>query len=264
MSGKVNLLFIGDIVGSIGRKIVKDLLPKLREEYSIDLVIANGENTAHGSGITEKIYNELIGYGIDGFTMGNHVWDKKDIMKNIEKFPNMVRPANYPPGTVGKDSLILTCKNGVRVGIINVSGRVFMPPLDCPFRVTEAKVAEIKNDVGAILVDIHAEATSEKAALGWFLDGKVSAVVGTHTHVMTADEKILTQGTAYITDAGMTGARDSVIGVKKEPIIKKFLTSVPEKFEPPEKGVAIFNAVVIEIEDGLAKKITRVVEVREY
>ncbi|MFC1510801.1 TIGR00282 family metallophosphoesterase [Candidatus Margulisiibacteriota bacterium] len=258
----VNVLFIGDIIGKLGRKICKDLLPELKKEYSPDLIIANGENSAHGYGITEKIYNELVEMGIEVITMGNHVWDKKELAKDIDKYPLLVRPANYPPGVPGKDHLIID-KKGVKIAITNASGRTFMHPLDCPFQAMEKLIPSLQQQAKIIIVDIHAEATSEKCAMGWFLDGKVSAVLGTHTHVMTADERILPEGTAFISDIGMVGAQDSIIGMKKEPILKRFLTQIPEKFEPTEEGTGLFNAVLLKIdpESGRSKEIKRIIKI---
>jgi len=233
MTKQLNLLFIGDIIGKLGRKVCRQVLPELEKKLSPDLIIANGENSAHGYGITEKVYNELLEMGIEAITMGNHVWDKKELVKNIDKLPLVVRPANYPQGVPGKDHLIIE-KSGVKIAIINLSGRTFMQALDCPFRAAEKLVPTLKTNL--IIVDMHAEATSEKCAMGWFLGGKVSAVIGTHTHVMTADERILPQGTAFISDIGMVGAYDSIIGMGKEQILKRFTTQMPEKFETTEKG----------------------------
>jgi len=264
---ELKILFIGDIVGSLGRKIVKKLLPELKKDIKPDLVLVNAENSAHGYGITEKIYNELIGEGIDAITMGNHIFDKREIIKSLEIFDKIVRPANYPPSVPGRDHLIIE-KNGVKIGIINLLGRVFMPAVDCPFRTGEAIADKIKEKTNIILVDIHAEATSEKCAMGYYLDGKVSAVLGTHTHVMTADEKILPGGTAFICDIGMVGAEDSIIGMKKEEILSRFLTQMPHHFEPGESGDGLFNAVALKIapETGKAleiKSINRVVPENE-
>ncbi|MFH1361435.1 MAG: TIGR00282 family metallophosphoesterase [bacterium] len=250
----MKVLFLGDIIGKLGREVCRQVLPGLRQELTPDLIIANGENSAHGYGITEKIYQELLELGIDVITMGNHVWDKKDLINNIDKLPMVVRPANYPPGTPGQDHLIIE-KAGVKIAILNLSGRTFMKPLDCPFQAAEKLVSKIETNV--IIVDMHAEATSEKCAMGWFLDGKVSAVLGTHTHVMTNDERILPQGTAFMCDVGMSGARDSIIGMGKDQILKRFVTQIPEKFEPTEKGPGIFNAVFLKIDpvSGQAKEI---------
>ena len=253
---KLKILFIGDIIGKIGRTICEKVLPDLKNEFSPDLIIANGENSAHGYGITEKIYKELMDIGIEAFTMGNHIWDKKETVVNIDRMPLLVRPANYPPGAPGLTSLILG-KNGVKIAITNLVGRVFMQCLDCPFQAIEKLLPNVTKETNIILVDMHAEATSEKCAMAWHLDGRVSAVLGTHTHVMTADERILPSGTAFISDVGMVGAFDSIIGMNKEQILKRFLTQMPEKFAPTEEGTGIFNAVLLTIdaETGKSKEI---------
>ncbi|MFA4829165.1 MAG: TIGR00282 family metallophosphoesterase [Thermodesulfovibrionales bacterium] len=248
----MKVLFIGDIVGKVGRITLKGLLSNLVDRYKIDLVIANGENMAGGFGITEKTADEVLACGVNIITSGNHIWDKKESVPYIAKKNRILRPVNYPPGVPGFGSIVHTISNGTKVGIINISGRVFMPALDCPFRVGEKEIEKIRESTKIIIVDFHAEATSEKIAFGYFVDGKVSAVVGTHTHVQTADEKILANGTAYITDVGMTGPAVSVIGVEKEQIIDRFLHQMPMKFETA-KGDGILSAVVIEINEETAK-----------
>ncbi|MBC7344590.1 MAG: TIGR00282 family metallophosphoesterase, partial [Clostridia bacterium] len=255
----MKILFIGDIVGRPGRKLVGDLLPVLRKEYDIELVIANGENAAGGSGITPAVAEELFGKGIHILTSGNHIWDKKEAVPYIDTEPRIIRPANYPPGTPGQGWSLISTPSGVNVGVACLAGRVFLPAIDCPFRVGREIVEELKQHTRIIIVDFHAEATSEKLALGWFLDGLVTAVVGTHTHVQTADERILDEGTAYITDVGMVGPRDSVIGIKKEVVIQKFLTQLPVRFEVAA-GPVEFGAVVIEVDEatGRARTIERV------
>jgi len=255
----VNILFIGDIVGSYGRAIVKQLLPDLKKEYGIDLTIANGENTAHGYSMTEKIYNELLDCGIDLFTMGNHIWEKKEIVSKINQLDRMVRPANYPASNPGKEYLVAEVK-GLKVGVINLLGRVFMQCMDCPFQAVDRLLAKVKNEAKVIFIDFHAEATSEKVAMGFYVDGRATALVGTHTHVMTADERLLSNGTAYISDVGMVGAQESVIGMKKEQILKRFITQLPEKFEPADQGAGLFNAVLIKIDEksGQAISIERI------
>lgn len=255
----LNILFIGDVVGALGRAIVKQLLPDLKKEYVVDFTIINGENSAHGYSITEKIYNEFMEMGIDVITMGNHVWEKKEVIKNITAFDRMVRPANYPPGTPGKDNVIVEV-NGLKVGAINLLGRVFMQCVDCPFQAADKLVPKLREQTKIIIVDMHGEATSEKCALAYYLDGKVSAVIGTHTHVMTADERILTGGTAFISDIGMVGAYDSIIGMQKEQILKRFTTQLPEKFEPTDSGPGLFNAILINIDSqtGAALEIKRI------
>jgi len=251
------LLTIGDIVGNPGRKVVKELLPKIRKDYSVDMVIANGENSAGGFGITYTVAQELYSYGVDVITMGNHVWSKKEIMSFIDEDNRIIRPANLPKELPGRGSTIVELFNH-KVGVINLIGRVFMDPSDSPFDSALKEIEELKDEVDIIVVDFHAEATSEKLAMGWFLDGKANVVFGTHTHVQTADERILPNGTGYITDLGMTGPYNSIIGVEKDIIVKKFVTLIPEKFEIA-KGEAQFNAVVFEIDD----KTRQVVSIRK-
>jgi metallophosphoesterase (TIGR00282 family) len=260
----VNLLFIADIIGSPGRKLVKQLLPGLKEEFAIDLVIANGENSAGGYGITDKVYAELIEAGIEVITMGNHIWEKKDFVKTIQNFPRVIKPANYPPAAPGQNYLLADVK-GISVGIFNLEGRVFMKPLDCPFRASDIVLDELKGKAKIIIADVHAEATSEKKALAYYLDGRVAAVIGTHTHVQTADEQILEGGTAFISDAGMVGPYDSIIGMNKEQIITRFLTGMPSKFEVEKRGPGIFNAVVLKIdpESNKTREITRIYRITE-
>lgn len=244
----MKVLFIGDIVGKPGRRAVRELLPVLRQQFQPDLVIANGENAAGGIGITPKVADELYGLGIDFLTMGNHVWDKKEAVSFLDEEPRIIRPLNYPPGTPGRGSATVISRNGVKVGIINVAGRVFSPiSVDCPFRLALAEAARLKTETPILVVDFHAEATSEKVALGWYLDGEVSAVIGTHTHVQTADARILPRSTAYITDVGMTGPMNSVIGVSTELIIQRFLTQMPVKFQVA-KGPAQVSGVSIDID----------------
>ena len=255
----MRILVIGDIVGEPGRNIIRDLLPLLKEEEKIDFVIANGENAAGGSGITPKITQELLAYGIDVITTGDHIWKRKEVLEIIDREPRLLRPANYPSGAPGKGSVIVTASNNVKVGVINLVGRIFMEPLECPFRIGEEETERISKSTKNIIVDIHAEATSEKIALGYFLDGKVSAVIGTHTHVQTADEKILPKGAAYITDIGMTGSSSSVLGREVEPIIKRFLTGLPAHFDVAKENPVI-SGVILEInpETGQTTKIQRI------
>ncbi|NPV92278.1 MAG: TIGR00282 family metallophosphoesterase [Firmicutes bacterium] len=255
----MNIMLIGDIVGRPGRRIVKELLPGLIDEHQLDLVIANGENAAGGSGITGELAEELFSSGIDVITTGNHVWDKKEIIPYLETEEKIIRPANYPPGTPGQGSLVITVNRNSRIGIINLSGRVFLNALDCPFRKADTLIEQIKQQTPVIIVDFHAEATSEKQAFGWYLDGRVSAVVGTHTHIQTADERILPGETAYITDVGMTGPRDSVLGVKTEMVIQRFITQLPNRFEVAG-GVNQLNAVVVGVNaaNGRAHFIKRI------
>jgi metallophosphoesterase (TIGR00282 family) len=244
----MKVLFIGDIVGKVGRQATKALVPAVVNRYKIDLVIANGENAAAGFGITDKMVAEIFSYGVHVITTGNHVWDKKEFVTQISKENRVLRPLNYPPGVPGYGSLIYTLQDGTKAAVINLSGRVFMANIDCPFRQGWEEIERITADTRIIIIDFHAEATSEKIAFGYYVDGKVSAVIGTHTHVQTADEKILPGGTAYITDIGMTGPSDSVIGIKKEQIIDRFLTGMPMRFETAV-GEGIFSAVIVEIDE---------------
>ena len=255
----MKIFFIGDIVGSPGRGAVKNLLAGLKKKFAIDFVIANVENAAGGSGVTSKVCDELIESGIDVFTSGDHIWKRKDVFQIIDKYPQLLRPANFPPGSPGKGSGIFQTKDNFRIGVINVLGRVFMQSLDCPFRTARREIEQLSKDSKIIILDIHAEATSEKIALGWYLDGLVSAIVGTHTHVQTADERILPQGSAYITDVGMSGPLDSVIGRRKEDVLQRFLTNIPTRFEVASENVQL-QGVVIEIEEktGKAKSILRI------
>lgn len=248
----MKVLFIGDIVGKTGRNATKSLLPVVVNKYKIDLVIANGENAAAGFGITSDIVSELLGYGVHVITTGNHVWDKKEFVPRISKEGLVLRPLNYPPGVPGYGSLVYPLNDFTKVAVINLSGRVFMQCVDCPFRVGKEEIEKLSSQTKIIIVDFHAEATSEKIAFGYYVDGKVSAVIGTHTHVQTADEKILPGGTAYITDVGMTGPSESVIGIEKEQIIERFLTNMPMRFETA-KGEGIFSALVLEISEETGK-----------
>ena len=252
----MKLLFIGDVVGSIGRNTLYTYLPKLKQLYKPQLTIVNGENAASGRGITEKIYKEFLQAGVDVVTMGNHTWDNKDIFNFIDHAKKLVRPANYPPKTAGVGSVLVNV-NGTKVAIINIHGRVFMNALEDPFRVVDELVEQYQKETNHIFVDFHAETTSEKQAMGWFLDGRVSAVVGTHTHVQTRDARILPKGTAYLTDVGMTGPYDSVLGMKKEAVLQKFLTQMPTRFEVVEEGDAVLSACVITLDPqtGRATKI---------
>jgi len=255
----MNILFIGDIVGKTGRQTVGALLPGLIQKYGLDFVIANGENAAGGFGITEKTAVELFDYGVHVITTGNHIWDKKDALPYITKENRVLRPINYPSGVPGTGSIVLALPGKEKVAVVNVSGRVFMNILDCPFRASLREVERLSAITNIIIIDMHAEATSEKTAFGYFMDGKISAVVGTHTHVQTADEKILPAGTAYVTDVGMTGPEISVIGVEKEQIIDKFLNHMPRKFDIAT-GKGMLCAVVLEIDpsSGKATAIKRV------
>lgn len=255
----MKVLFIGDIVGRGGRQAIKELLPRINKQKGVDFSIANGENAAAGAGITPRIMNQLFSYGVDIITSGNHLWDKKEIIPVLDQEKRLLRPANYPPGVPGLGSTIAQTPSGLKIGIINLSGRVFMQALDCPFRAAEREIKKLRKETLLIVVDMHAETTSEKIAMGWFLDGKVSAVLGTHTHVQTADEGILPQGTAYITDVGMAGATESVIGVKTDLILRRFLTQLPVRFEPAENDIQL-SAVVLDLNPatGRAESIERI------
>lgn len=252
------LLFIGDIVGKPGRDLVRRGLAALVAHHRVDLVIANGENSAAGFGITPDIADELFGYGVDVITGGNHSWDKKEIAPYMPGHPRLLRPANFPAGAPGRGRVVVDAANGVRVGVVNVMGRVFMTALDDPFRVVIDELAAIRADARILFVDCHAEATSEKVAMGWHLDGRVAAVVGTHTHVQTADSRVLPLGTAYITDVGMTGPHDSVIGVDRRAILARFLTGLPQRFETASENPRM-NAVLIDADEttGRAAAIER-------
>lgn len=255
-----NLLFIGDIVGRPGRDLLRHGLAALASHHNVDLIIANVENAAAGHGITPDIANDLFEYGVHVMTGGNHTWDKKEIFPYIAKQPRMIRPANYPEGAPGLGRYVARAENGVMVGVVNAMGRVFMTPLDDPFRVVLEQIDLVKADGAQIVfVDFHAEATSEKVAMGWHLDGKVAAVVGTHTHVQTADDRVLPKGTAYITDVGMTGPHDSVIGVDRLAIVHRFLSAMPQRFETATENPRL-NGVVVQADEqtGLAVSITRV------
>jgi len=255
----MNILFIGDIVGRPGRELIRVGLRALVDRYSLDLVIANAENSAAGFGITKDIGDTLLEWGVDVMTSGNHIWDKKEAMPYIAGEPRLLRPANYPAGVPGRGSYVAQTGDGRAVGVINVMGRVFMLNIDDPFAVVLREIDAIRHRTRVIIVDFHAEATSEKVAMGWHLDGKVTAVLGTHTHVQTADERVLPGGTAYLTDAGMTGPHDSIIGMEKEPSLARFLNAMPSRFEPAT-GNPRLNGAVIQADDktGRATSITRI------
>ena len=247
-----NILFIGDIVGKPGRQAVKELLPELIQEHSPDLVIANVENTAGGFGVTPDISDDLLSMGIDCMTSGNHIWDRKEIYDYIDDSERLIRPANYPEGSPGKGSVIVEGKSGGKYGVANILGRVFMDSLESPFKAVDAEMEAIEKETNTIIVDIHAETTSETMAMGWYLDGRVSAVIGTHTHVQTADERVLGKGTAYITDAGMTGPIDSVIGMNKDFVLERFLTQMPVRFEVARDNVEL-QGVVLKVDNSTGK-----------
>lgn len=252
----IKILFIGDVVGRPGRKIINEQLRPLIETEDVDIVIVNGENAATGSGITAKICDELYDAGANVITLGNHTWHNRDVFNAFETFDALVRPANYPDDTPGKGSYIAETPRGIKIGIINLLGQVYsMDSVNCPFAEATRQVEKLRRETNLIFVDMHADATSEKIAMGWFLDGKATAVVGTHTHVPTADERVLPGGTAYITDVGMTGPRDSVLGVKKEIILKKFTTKLPQRFEVAE-GTIELCAVLIEADENIGKALS--------
>ena len=273
----MKLLFIGDIVGQPGRNAVKTLVPKLREQHALDFVIANGENAAGGSGITPKTAEEIFSAGVDVITTGDHLWDQKEVIELLQNEKRFLRPLNYPPGTPGQGSAIYEVKVGssrcddrtarravptnLSIAVLNAQGRTFMPPLENPFLLAAEEVKRLRQQTKIIFVDFHAEATSEKIAFARMLDGQVSAVVGTHTHVQTADEQIFPGGTAYLTDAGFTGPHESVLGREIEPVLKRFLTGMPQRFEVAKNRV-LLHGCVIEIDDasGKALKIQRVSE----
>lgn len=255
----MNILFIGDIVGRPGRDAVKTLLPRLKKELGLDFVIANAENAAGGSGLNPKVCLELFENGIDVLTSGDHIWKRREIFDIIDNEPRILRPLNFPSGSPGRGAALFKTNKGVAIGVINVLGRVFLESLDCPFRTSRQEVEKLSQDTNLIILDIHAEATSEKVALGWYLDGLVSAVLGTHTHIQTADERVLPQGTAYITDVGMCGPFDSVIGRRVEDVLERFLTQLPTRFEVASENVQL-QGVLLDIDEktGKAHSIERI------
>ena len=251
----MKILFIGDIVGSPGREAIKKLLPGLIKEHSLDFVVANAENVAGGSGITLKTADDLFASGVDVLTSGDHIWKRNEIFELLNTEKRILRPLNFPSSSPGQGSSVFKTKTGKNIGVINVNGRVFMDPLECPFKTSLKAAEELSKETNIIIVDMHAEATSEKVALGWYLDGKVSAVLGTHTHIQTADEKILPKGTAYITDAGMTGPYDSVIGRKVEDVLQRFLTLLPTRFEVAESNIQL-HGVLLDIDNKTGKALS--------
>jgi metallophosphoesterase (TIGR00282 family) len=251
----MKVLFIGDIFGEPGRRALARAVPRLVAQRQIDIVIGNGENVAGGFGITPELAEELFDLGLAVITTGNHAWDKKEILDYFPREPRLLRPANYPSGVPGNGSVVVESAGGEQLGVLQLMGRAYMPTLDCPFQVAKKELVALKKRTVAVIVDMHAEATSEKMAMGHYLDGEVAAVVGTHTHVQTADDQILPKGTAYVTDIGMTGPLHSVIGVKKELAIEKFLTGMPRRFEVAS-GPAIFCAVLLELDARLGKALS--------
>jgi metallophosphoesterase (TIGR00282 family) len=257
----VKLLFIGDIVGEPGRTAVQTILPRLRSEHALDFVIANGENSAGGNGITPQIAGELFSAGVDVITSGDHLWDQKTVSELLYSEPRFLRPLNYPGNVPGHGAHVFQVRNLPPIGVMNVQGRVFMPPMENPFTTAEVEVNRLREQTKIIFVDIHAEATSEKIAFGRFMDGRVSAVVGTHTHVQTADEQIFPNGTAFLSDAGFTGPHDGCLGREIDPVLKKFLTGMPQRFEVARNKI-ILHGALIRVDDatGKAVSIQRVAE----
>lgn len=257
----MKILFIGDIVGAPGRRLIKELVPKITKKRSIDMVIANAENAAGGSGITPTIAEELFGYGIDVITSGDHIWKRKEIVDELDSQPFILRPLNYPENVPGKGSCIFKTEDGVQVGVLNLVGRVFMEAVECPFRLGMAEIEKLRKKTRIIVVDIHAEATSEKIALSYYFDGLITALCGTHTHVPTADEKVTEKGTAYITDLGMTGPHKSVIGRRAEQILTRFITQLPTRFQMADEDLRL-QGVVIDVDEktGRALSIKRIEE----
>jgi 2',3'-cyclic-nucleotide 2'-phosphodiesterase len=251
----VKVLFIGDIFGEPGRRALARAVPRLVGQRQIDIVIGNGENAAGGFGITPELAEELFDLGLAVITTGNHAWDKREILDYFPREPRLLRPANYPDGVPGHGSVVVESAGGEKLGVLQLMGRAYMPTLDCPFQVAKKELAALKKRTAAVIVDMHAEATSEKMAMGHYLDGEVVAVVGTHTHVQTADDQILPKGTAYQTDIGMTGPLHSVIGVKKELAIEKFLTGMPRRFEVAS-GPSVFCAVLLELDARIGKALS--------
>jgi hypothetical protein len=248
----MRILFIGDIVGRPGRDLIRHGLNPIVEHHEVDLVIANAENSAAGFGITREVGDQLLAWGVDVMTSGNHIWDKKEALEYIGAEARLLRPANYPAGAPGRGTYLARARDGRTVGVINVMGRVFMPSVDDPFAVVLKEIESLKDRARIIFVDFHAEATSEKVAMGWHLDGRVTAVIGTHTHVQTADERLLPKGTAYLTDVGMTGPHDSVIGVQTEAALSKFITGLPARFDTAT-GNPRLNAVIIDADESTGR-----------
>ncbi|MGO4887706.1 TIGR00282 family metallophosphoesterase [Anaerobacillus sp. MEB173] len=254
----MRILFIGDVVGSPGRNMITTYLPRLKQKYRPTLTIVNGENSASGRGITEKIFKSFLDAGAQAVTLGNHAWDNREIFEFIDNTSLLVRPANFPEGAPGIGSTLVRV-NDIEFGVINLQGRTFLPPLDCPFKKADELVTKLRKKTPYIFVDFHAEATSEKQAMGWYLDGRVTAVVGTHTHVQTADNRVLPKGTGYISDVGMTGPYDGILGMERDAVLNKFLTNLPVRFEVT-KGREQLNGVVIDVDEktGAARSVQRI------
>ena len=257
MTRPVTVLCVGDVFGEPGRRAIETLLPKLKKQHEVDLAIVNVENAANGAGVMPAMARAFLEQGVDVMTSGNHIWDKKEIIEYIVKENLLLRPANYPPGTPGAGSIVV--KGGpYKIAVLNMMGRVFLPNLDCPFRTADEEIPRLRQETPIIVVDMHCEATSESQAMGWYLDGRVSAVVGTHRHVQTADERVLPKGTAYITDLGLTGPTDSVIGVEPAVALQRFLTQMPNRFEPAKGPAALHGAILrIDPETGRGLSIER-------
>ncbi|MBI1747411.1 MAG: TIGR00282 family metallophosphoesterase [Acidobacteria bacterium] len=257
----MNLLFIGDVVGRTGRTVLFQNISHLIQQHHIDFTIANVENAAGGFGVTPEIADEFLAHDIDLLTSGNHIWDKREIFDYLNTQPRLLRPANYPPGNPGTGAFLGCTKQGLKVAVLNIQGRAYMPTIDCPFRVADAEIDRLRKETNIIIVDMHGEATAEKMAFGWYVDGRVSAVLGTHTHVPTADARILPMGTAYITDVGMTGPYHSVIGMNIEDSWQRLIYQQPKKFEPA-KGDPRISGVIVEIDaqSGGARRIERLHE----
>ena len=251
----MKIIIIGDVVGRPGRKILCSSLKKLKDKYEAEFVVANAENAAEGAGVVPRVGDELLNAGVDVMTSGNHIYDKKEVIQYIENQPRLIRPANYSPDAPGRGMWLGSTASGTLVAVINIQGRIFMPPTDCPFRTADRLVAEIGNRASVIIVDHHAEATSEKQALGRYLDGRVSVVVGTHTHVQTADEQILPGGTAYITDLGMTGPYDGIIGVESQVVITRFVRGFSNRYETAT-GEGELRGVVVEVDERTGKSVS--------
>jgi len=258
MSETLTILFSGDVVGEPGRRAIRQLLPRAREEHHADFCVVNGENAAGGAGITPKTFAELREAGADVVTTGDHVWDNKEVLSILGVETRLLRAANFPSRAMGNGSIVVETKRGPPIAVLNLMGRAFMRDLDCPFHTAEREVARLRRETSVIFVDMHAETTSEKIAMGRFLDGQVSAVIGTHTHVQTADEQIFPRGTAFLCDAGMTGAHESILGREIEPIIQRFLTQMPQKYEVAKHGIRLNGAVIqVDVASGKALAIQR-------
>jgi metallophosphoesterase (TIGR00282 family) len=248
----VNILLIGDVVGAAGRRAIADHLSRIRAEERVDFCIANAENAAGGFGLTHQVAEDLFDLGIDVLTGGNHLWDKREVFQFIADEPRILRPANYPPAVPGARFGVFSTAGGLRVGVLSLMGRVFMPTTDCPFRCADELIPSLRLETSIIVVDMHAEATSEKVAMGWYLDGRASAVIGTHTHIPTADERVLPGGTAYITDVGMTGPYDSVIGIEKQAAIERFVSQTPRRFSTANRDQR-FSAALIDVDEATGR-----------